>query len=557
MIENLPGFADVALAAAGAVPAAGVYAARHRIVEPLRARPGGVTIGREIETRGGPRSRPRSRRDARRMGGIALSIERARVRTFGKPIRFDLLDRMAHMQVVAPTVQGKTTALLNMIVQDLEEGLTTFILETGGDLGRKAIGYANAYGRPVFVFDPTDEDAWKWNPLAGDPEKVAERAAATLEAVGSSSEDFFKVANATMLRAVVLAAHAWAAKHGKVATLMTVRKIADNEAFRKDALGITDENTSGKGKSRVTINNPHLTDEAHAFWQDRFYGSMSDQERNQFVAGMKGALDMILGNSKVRKAVCPDEEAQGEKELPLAEALESGGLIVMRMPLGEVGVKTARALSVWAMQAFQQVVLLRDPDNAYPVIAYFDEVHNTLGRNMEAAAGEFSSWITMARHFWVGCVFAYQGYDMIPYDLKVVFDGNLRNKLIFGGLSHEDGEAAQKTLGDDLDHVKSTRSDRGFFFSRGSSSESTSEEDRYRWSVDEIRSLPRGQMIYSGTASGQLLYPTLIQVTMPPTVEEVREKVQAQKKRAASARHRRTTGKKARRRAASPNGGKS
>ena len=539
-VLNAATLGGAAISAVGLAPAVIAYHLRHRIADNLLpTRPGSVAVGHLLERRGGPSRRPPRRRDIRRQGALMRYLEHTRARLFGETVRLDLIDRMTHWQIVAPTNQAKTTQMHAMAVQDLVEGLGLFVLETGGDLAKKLIPYAEALDRPIFVFDPGDEDAWKWNPIDGDPEKVAERAAATLEMVGSSSEDFFKVHNATVLRACVLAAHAWAAKTGGIPTLYTVRRIITDTQFRREALDVEGMEPSGWAKGQTgegapTVNNPHLTEEARHFWQDRYYRSMGERDRKEFTSGMVSALDMILGRSTVKAAVCPDG-SEGEKVFPLDHALECGGLIVMRMHLGKTGVKTARALSVWIMQAFQQVVLDRDPESAYPVIAYFDEVHNTLGRNMQNAAEDFSHWIAVARHYNVGCVFGYQGYEMIPYELKVVLDGNARNKLVSGGLPAKDAEEAQKTFGDDADQVKNTRkTSEGIALHPKSISVSTSEEDHYRFSVDEIRSVPRGCWIFSATVRGILQYPVLILSRPAPSVEAVRAKV---RKRRAGSRH--------------------
>lgn len=415
-----------------------------------------------------------------------------------------------------------------MAVQDLLSGVTVFVLETGGNFGTDLLPYARALGRPVFYFDPGEESTWIWNPLRGDPEKTAERAASTLEAIGGGQE-FFRHHNQTVLRAVVMAAHAHTKLSGEPATLLTVSKIATDPRFRRKALGITGDGNPKNGP--VTCNNPFLTPAAKEFWENRFYGDMSHDERTKFCASLKNLLDIVLFRPRVRKALCPAGDPS-EREFDLEEALGSGGLVLMRMPLGPTGVSTARPLSVWALSIFEQIVFDRG-ENAYPVIAYFDEIHNSVGKHNEAAAEEFTHFVTQARGFNVGCVFAYQGYQMLPESLRVVLAGGARNKIVLGGLDYDDAQFVQRLFGDDVENTRSTRRTREPFSLHAESlSTTTSQEESFRYSVEEIRSLEQGEAICQPVRRAQVQYPVLYRVRPEAPLDEFVEDAHATRRRA-------------------------
>ncbi len=528
-------------ALAAASPAA-LYAGRHRLLERVVDGPGGATVGYELDTRGGAYGRPKERSDARKKTRPRRWVEARLNPLYRKGLRLHLPDRMQGKQVVGPTGQGKTTMLINTAYQDLKEGLGVFVLETGGDFAEGLIPYARHLGRPVFAFDTSDLASWKWNPLEGDPIRSAERVASAMIAASGSTHEYFKNHNEMMLRAMVLAAHAWGAKYGGTPTLETVVRIADDDAFRRDAIDVHEDDPpkgARKGETGpITVNSPHLPDFARAFWQDRFYGTMSKPEKEDYTSGMKNALGKLLMRPEVAALLCPNG-GEGERVLKLKEALELGALVVMRMPLGETGDETAAALSVWAMTIFQSVVLERSRTRAYPVIAYFDEVHNTLGMEMNVGAQKFSRFVTQARHYNVGIVCAYQGYSLVPKELRPVFANNLRTKLISGGLETEDAEIAQKILSADAAEVtRRTRSTDGGPRRR---SESTHVEEVYRWSVDEIMAIPLGQWICSRVKSGLRQYPVLIQAKRPPKLRKL-------ERRAELARRVRVSGRNARRR---------
>lgn len=488
----------------------GVLALRHRILETVLHSPGSATLGRVLETRGGDTKAPKKRRDSRNRTKPSRWVERNRARAFAPSARVELPDAMKHVQILAGTGGGKTTLLVHMALQNLRDGLGVFIIETGGDFSRKLEPYARALGVAIYVFDPSNPHTWKWNPLEGDPERAAERCASAIVAVGQNNQQFFSNINSNMLRATVLGACAHAQATGTVATLATVRQLVNDEDFRRRALQIE------KASSGSIVRNPYLTPSAREFWTN-FENSWGQRERSEFVTGLKGSLEAILQRETVKAAICPTGEA-GEKLLPMKEALDSGALVIFRMPLGSVGAKTARDLSVWVMQIFQSLVYERGTD-APPLIAYMDEIHNTLGKHQEAAAEEFSHFVTMARHYNVGCVFSYQGMDMLSHDLKVVLATNCRTKLFSGGQSPDDSDYIQRYMGDDLQMRERSRVKRSN--APGEEAVATVEEAYDRFSSEEINALPLGQWLLYSTANGQVMYPTVVQTYEPPSAESV------------------------------------
>jgi hypothetical protein len=519
-----PALSSAATGLAAVAPGAAALGLRHRLIEPLIAGPGGVTVGYELERRGGKRGRPRKRRDARRRGKVGRYLDRKRARAFGRTVRINLDDSMNHVQVIGPIAQGKTTMILTMAIQNLVDGLTVFTIELGGDFSQKLVPYAEALGRPVFVVDPSDLDSWKLNLLAGDPIRAAERAAESLEAVGASADEFFTAHGKEIIKALVLAAHAWGKKTGKPPTLETVQKLATSEDFRRFALDVReDEISKGDKKKRggtFTVGSTLIGEQGREWWQDQYYGNMSEKEKNEFTRGMQNVVNALIWRPECRRILCPTGEP-GEKELPLKHAIELGALIVIKLPAGTAGGGTGVDIGIWVMEYFMQVTRERERTECHPVIAYLDEMHMLLGSDGAAAAAKFKHWILVARHCNVGVVCSYQGFELIHRDLRPILMGNMRNKLIFGGAEPPDDELIQRILSDDAMEVASRSRSRSSDGDRREG-EHVAREEVFRWSREEISTIPRGQCFASRTIKGQRQYPTLIQVKKPPTVEKMR-----------------------------------
>lgn len=433
-----------------------------------------------------------------------------------------LRDRFMHTQVIGPTGQAKTTLLLSLAVQDLRSGLTVFVLETGGDLGERLLPHGRALGRPVYLFDPSSVGSMKWNPLSGSVERAAEQAVSTLMTAGSSTDDFFKNLNATVLRRFVFAAHAVAERDGKEPTISGVIRLLVDERHRDEALGIRSDREdpkdkrrgASKGPLRVTID--ELDEDTKVWFERQFLGTWTHRQRNEFTMGLQTSLDMLLGRGMVRGAVSPE---RGEEQIHMSEALKTGGLVVFRMPQGTVGDAASRALSVWVLQRFQQETLDRG-GSLYPIVAYLDEVHNTLGHHNSAAAQSFSGWIAQVRKYNVGCYLAYQAFGMLPLVLQEVLATNARNKLISGGLDPRDAREAQAMMGFEeqevVTDVRHTR--RPMALSPATVSVGRREMERARYTEWEIRSIPRGRWLYSGVRAGRLMPPVVLKALRLSTI---------------------------------------
>ena len=442
-------------------------------------------------------------------------------------VRMLTSDRLTHCQVVAPTGQAKTSLLLSMIVQDLREGVGVFILEAGGDLAKKAIRYAEAMGRPVYLFDPGDETAMKWNPLAGDPEKVAEQVVSTLDSTGATGEPFFKEFSKMMVRHLVHTEAACAAAFGRTPTIDSLERYLLDDEWRDEQLGIygeRDDSREAKGQKRarkkdrnpkVSVRVPDLDEGARLFWEREFYGSWGDRERNQFTLGLRAQLKNLYGRRIVKAAISPEE---GDEQFTIEEALESGALVCMRTSRGSGGESSNRNLSTWIIQRFQQETLDRG-ENAPPVMAYFDECHIYLGLANEEVASSASTWIAEVRKNNVGCVFAYQSLRQLPRALSDVLASGARHKLFSGGLT-DDAREVQRYMGSEDTVVEDERHTEGSarrYVSRGKKV-----EEKPRYTEWEIREIPRGRWLYLGVRSGRVQYPVLLKACQAPSLFLVR-----------------------------------
>ncbi len=458
-------------------------------------------------------------------------------------VRALVRDRLTHMQVVAPTGQAKTSLLLSMIVQDLVEGITVFVLEAGGNLAKKAIAYARALGRPVYLYDPGDPQAMKWNPLAGDPTKVAEQVVSTLQSTGATNEPFFREFSASMVRQLVYTEAACAKWKGREPTIDSLRRFLVDSEYRNEQLGLVaerderarggDKNRKGSAGKRETgrpsLEVPDLDEEVRMFWEKEFFGVWTDRQRDEFTEGLKNQLKNLYGRPNVKASLMPEK---GDPQFRLEDVLSSGGLICMRTSRGSSGEAANRNLSTWIQQRFQQETLDRGED-APPVMAYFDECHIYLGLANEEVAQSASTWIAEVRQNNVGCVFSYQSLKQLPEALRDVLAGGARNKLFSGGLSPDDAYEVQRFMGFEERDVEDVRYSRKSIFlgaEPGTVSRGHRRQERPRYTEWQIREIPRGRWLYLGVRSGHQQRPQLIKAPRAPGLPLVKAAYSAPRK---------------------------
>ncbi len=451
-------------------------------------------------------------------------------------VRALVRDRLTHTQVVAPTGQAKTSLLLSMIVQDLVEGMTVFVLEAGGNLAKKAVAYARALGRPVYLYDPGDGSAMKWNPLSGDPTKVAEQVVSTLMSTGSTNEQFFKEFSAAMVRNLVYTEAACAKWKGREPTIDSLERFILDAEWRNEQLGLVavrDErlkggdsrNRKGSGSkgdaARPSLRVPDLDEGVRMFWEREFYGTWTDRQRYEFTQGLRNQLRNLYGRPNVKDSLTPKH---GEPQFRLEDVLSSGGLICMRTSRGSSGEAANRYLSTWIQQRFQMETLDRG-ENAPPVVAYFDECHIYLGLANEEVAQSASTWIAEVRQNNVGCVFSYQSLKQLPEALRDVLAGGARNKLFSGGLSPDDAYEVQRFMGFEERDVEDVRYSRKSIFlgaEPGTVSRGHHRQERPRYTEWQIRAIPRGRWLYLGVRSGAQQRPQLLKAPRAPSLSLVK-----------------------------------
>lgn len=438
------------------------------------------------------------------------------------PLTLRWADRCAHVQCLGPTGIGKTYALLPWIVQDLLAGRSVVIVQIYGDLGDRALEYADAMGATAHVCDFSDESSLKLNLLAGEnTQKVANRAASAVRAVASQYPHYQNVAEEATRRFVILA-RSWTAHMGgseNDADIELWRWLLYDRPALERILDVTYlETDGGRRTGEVRVNAPWL-DHFTATWFEQRFLIWSEQQREHNIAGVEMFLNRILSEDAARRRMCPDVS---EPELDLYAEMRStaghlsgasarnghsngrshtlGKLVVVKVPVEALDPEPARAIAYWALKTVQDATMTRR-EGADPLCVFLDELPTLIGKGHREEVDAFTGWLANVRKLNVAVTVAYQGYSLLENVLVGSLDTNGRNVLILGGLAERDIRKVQRSLGEEQD-VEDERLTDGAFGTETVTSRGRRRQEKPSKSFDELKYMRRGEGLWMGVAQG-------------------------------------------------------
>lgn len=353
-------------------------------------------------------------------------------------------DTLRHWQIIAPTGGGKTTFLDEKVQADLRHGVTPVILELDGVLGAWVRPHARLYDRQTVILDPSDPDTSFWNPMAGaDTEKVAEQMV-NMVASDYVTQQFFRDIATVLTRHAVIAVKSYQEHHKADANLGDLMNFIADRSYRDKVLEPHFDKNSG-----ATVTAEWLPRYTKWWFETIYFGQWNSDHRDSYTTGLSNVLEVVYGNSALRRILTPpgpDNPDGPQSEIKIEDAIESGALVMLRLPTNSLGPEAAVATASWLTQRIQQETRARS--SRLPLSFYLDEAHLILGKENVKIAEGFRHWLPVCRNFGVSLKLSYQSYSMIEYSLRDVIQGNARSKFISGGLPPNDADEAERIAGD-------------------------------------------------------------------------------------------------------------
>lgn len=344
-----------------------------------------------------------------------------------RPVGVTVASARQHLHVLGQTGVGKSTFLANLILSDARAGRGALVIDPKGDLIDDILDRLpeRAINRTV-LFDPAEPgNPPCFNVLAGPDPAFAVDSIVTIfhrcfaSSWGPRLDDLMRSACLTLVRT-----------QGHRATLAEIPKLLTDTPFRARIVGrLHDELLQG-------------------FWSA--YDELSPAARSAVISPVMNKLRAVLLRPFVRDAL-----SGGASTFDLAHTLDTGGLVLARLPKGVLGEDAARLFgSVLLAHTWQAITpRVRLPEHERrDAAAYIDEAQNFL--NMPIAVSDL---LAEARAYHFSLTIAHQHLSQLPKDLREAVSADARNKIYFTA-SPEDAHDLARHVGPvltahDLSHL--------------------------------------------------------------------------------------------------------
>ncbi len=335
-----------------------------------------------------------------------------------RPIALAVTDTRQHTHVMGGTGTGKSTLLANLILQDVHAGRGVVVVDPAkGDLVRELLDRlpASAAGRLVLL-DPDEQTAPPTlNMLEGaDPDLAVDHLLATFRRVfasawGPRTDDVLRSACLTLLA-------------NGPATLIDVPRLLTKPGYRhRITAGLNDELLQG-------------------FWSE--YDKLPTGVQTQLVGPALSRLRAFLLRPFVRDVV-----GSTSSSFDLSSDVLDGGILLARLPKGQLGDDTARLLGSFVVAKVWQAASQRARTGEAArtdAALYVDEFHNVLHLPQT-----YEELLAEARGYRLSLTLAHHNLAQLPRELREAISANARSKVYFA-CSPEDAHTLERHVAPEL-----------------------------------------------------------------------------------------------------------
>jgi hypothetical protein len=282
--------------------------------------------------------------------------------------------RVRHMHVIGASGTGKSTLLLNLIIQDIQKGDGVAVLDPHGDLIDTVIkNVPSNRANDVILFDPSDEDyPIGFNILSAHSAVEKNLLASDLVSVFRRLSSSWGDQMTSVLGNAILAF----LESGTGGTLADLRRFLVEPGYRKEFLN--------------TVNDPEIV----YYWSKEF-PLLTGRPHGPVLT----RLDTFLRPRPIRHMV-----AQRQSRLDFAEIMDDRRIFLARLAHGAVGEENAHLLGALLVSKFHQMALgrqrIQESQRNY-FWMYVDEFQNFATPSMAAL-------LSGVRKYRLGLILAHQ-----------------------------------------------------------------------------------------------------------------------------------------------------
>ena len=312
-------------------------------------------------------------------------------------------DSLEHTICLGPTGSGKSTAMLHLILADINAGRSVLVLDPKADLVRDVLErIPEERIGDVVIIDPSDPCPCGFNPLAfkdyGSPSLIADAILSVLKEIFIDSWGIYTqdVLTSTLLTLV----------ETENATLLWLLPLLTDENFRRKI--------TSKVKDRVAL---------RPFWEQ--FEALRDTEKRQQISPVLNKLRQLTLRPGLRNIL-----GQAKPKFSLTDLFYKHRIVLVSLNKGITGGETSRLIGSLIVGLTWTLALSRagiPAEKRHIVSIFIDELQDYL-----SLPTDLSDALAQARGLGVGLTLAHQYRDQLPMGIRSGVDANARNKIVFG-----------------------------------------------------------------------------------------------------------------------------
>lgn len=290
--------------------------------------------------------------------------------------------RMRHIHIIGATGTGKSTLMLNLMQQDIEQNNGFAVIDPHGDVIDTVLSIIPASRRnDVVIIDPFDtEYPVACNILHAktdiERELISSDLVALFRRFSTSWGDQMNSVFANAILAFV--------ESSKGGTLLNLRQFLIEKPYRDAFL--------------QTVQDPQIV----YYWQKEF-----PLLKSSSIGPILTKLDAFLRPKVIRNMVSQ------KQSLPFTEFMDSKKIVLIKLSQGLIGAENSYLLGALLVSKFHQTAMARQlqkKDNRVPFYLYIDEFQHFITPSM-------SDMLSGVRKYQLGLVLGHQGMEQVSkYD---------------------------------------------------------------------------------------------------------------------------------------------
>ena len=283
--------------------------------------------------------------------------------------------RTKHTHIIGASGTGKSTLLFNLILQSIQNGEGVAVLDPHGDLIDRILGVIpESRVNDVVLIDPVDEDyPVGFNILSAHSNLEKNLLASDLVAVFQRLSTSWGDQMNSVLQNAILAF----LESDRGGTIVDLQRFLIEKPFRNEFL--------------KSVNNPNVK----YYWEKSFNQLVG----NRSIGSILTRLDTLLVQKPILQMV-----SQAENKLDFAHIMDSGKILLAKLPEGLLGRENSYLLGTLLVSKFQQIAMSRQAQRIESRRMFnivIDEFANFITPSMAeilSGARKYRIGLTLAHH---------------------------------------------------------------------------------------------------------------------------------------------------------------